>query len=458
MDSNNGKSHIGIGEREGRIFSSIVHDRNYGLVHGMGRSGNVNELQPKAVGSSLLVQLCKSMTKNLLNSIGLSFVSDVLLLPFATGMALTISLLTLHSQKPNTKYVIWPRIDQKTCFKCIFTSNLIPVPIQPIVQNEELNTNIEEIKRQIDILGKENILCIMSTTSGFAPRGYDNVIEISSICKTNEIYHVINNAYGIYCTKICDMLSQADKKGRIDLIVSSTDKNFMVPVGGALIYSSNEKLIDAIKENYPGRASLAPLVDLFISYLQMGKNKYKDLIKDRKEKYALLKEKISQIALKYNERVLDIPNNKISIAMTIGSICSKALSKRDITELGSLFYSRQISGIRIVTKSNPITINGFKFSNYGSSCENYPNLPYMAFACAIGVTSDEINSFIVKLPKIIDEYLIEHIQNKEITQITQQQKEHQQDEIKAKDKEKTLTAISNQKTNYSICSNYNFFI
>jgi O-phospho-L-seryl-tRNASec:L-selenocysteinyl-tRNA synthase len=37
MDSNNGTHHIGIGEREGRIFSGMVNRRNFGLVHGIGR-------------------------------------------------------------------------------------------------------------------------------------------------------------------------------------------------------------------------------------------------------------------------------------------------------------------------------------------------------------------------------------------------------------------------------------
>ena len=61
MDSNNGPYHIGIGEREGRIISPLVHQRNYGLVHGIGRSGNINDLQPKACGSSLLTQLTNSL-------------------------------------------------------------------------------------------------------------------------------------------------------------------------------------------------------------------------------------------------------------------------------------------------------------------------------------------------------------------------------------------------------------
>ena len=63
------------------------------------RSGNVNELQPKAVGSSLLVQLTCSLVKNMLHSIGMNFVTDVIVFPSATGMAITISLLTLKKEK-----------------------------------------------------------------------------------------------------------------------------------------------------------------------------------------------------------------------------------------------------------------------------------------------------------------------------------------------------------------------
>ena len=122
MDSNNGPYHVGIGEREGRIISPLVHQRNYGLVHGIGRSGNINDLQPKACGSSLLVQLTNSLLKNLLHSIGMTFIKDIIILPFATGMSLTISFLTLRILKPNAKYIIFSRIDQKTCLKCIVTS------------------------------------------------------------------------------------------------------------------------------------------------------------------------------------------------------------------------------------------------------------------------------------------------------------------------------------------------
>jgi len=73
----------------------------------------------------------------------------------------------------NAKYVIWPRIDQKTCFKSMFTANLTPIVIEPILDKLELTTNLDEIEKQIKLYGADNIHCIFSTTSCFAPRGYD---------------------------------------------------------------------------------------------------------------------------------------------------------------------------------------------------------------------------------------------------------------------------------------------
>ena len=414
MDSNNGPFHIGIGEREGRILSNLVHERNYGLVHGMGRSGNINDLQPKAVGSSLLVQLTNSMTKNLLHSIGMTFVKDLLILPFATGMAMTLSFLTLRLLKPKAKYIIWSRIDQKTCFKCMITSGFTPVIIDPIVKMSnnddfELTTDVEKIKNKIKEIGTDEILCVFSTTSCFAPRAYDDIETISVICKENNVFHVVNNAYGIQCSKIVDILNKSNKIGNVDLIVSSTDKNFMVPVGGSLIYSKDEKLLEKVKKNYPGRASISPLLDLFITFLELGKDKIKYLIKDRKEKYKILVEKFKKIAEKYEEKLLIPNNNKISIAITLENIIKKAgnlKEKKDITEIGALFFNRQISGVRIIARNNNDTeISGYKFKNYGCSSDDYKYLPYMTFACAIGITNDEVEEFCKKFEKIIDEFI-----------------------------------------------------
>ena len=409
MDSNNGPYHIGIGEREGRIISNLVNQRNYGLVHGIGRSGNISDLQPKACGSSLLVQLTNSLLKNLLKSIGMSFIKDIIILPFATGMALTLSYLTLRLLKPKAKYIIWSRIDQKTCLKCIITSGFEPLIINPIPNKKndyEIETDIEQIKTVIDKYGVDNILCITSTTSCFAPRCYDNIEEISKICKEKKIFHVINNAYGIYCTKIIDLLNKADKIGDISLIVSSTDKNFMVPVGGSFIYSSNEDLVQKIKKNYPGRASISPIIDLFITFLEMGKNKYKALIKERKEKYDILIKKMEKVAIKFGEKIIAMNGNKISILFTLKNIVEKSGNK-DAKEIGSMCFNRQISGVRIITssKGEKKNIGGYDFLNYGSSCDDYKYLPYMTFSCAIGIKDEEIDGFVNKIDKIFENFI-----------------------------------------------------
>ena len=409
MDSNNGPYHIGIGEREGRIISNLVNQRNYGLVHGIGRSGNISDLQPKACGSSLLVQLTNSLLKNLLKSIGMSFIKDIIILPFATGMALTLSYLTLRLLKPKAKYIIWSRIDQKTCLKCIITSGFEPLIINPIPNKKndyEIETDIEQIKAVIDKYGVDNILCITSTTSCFAPRCYDNIEEISKICYEKKIFHVINNAYGIYCTKIIDLLNKADKIGDISLIVSSTDKNFMVPVGGSFIYSSNEDLVQKIKKNYPGRASISPIIDLFITFLEMGKNKYKALIKERKEKYDILIKKMEKVAIKFGEKIIAMNGNKISILFTLKNIVEKSGNK-DAKEIGSMCFNRQISGVRIITssKGEKKNIGGYDFLNYGSSCDDYKYLPYMTFSCAIGIKDEEIDGFVNKIDKIFENFI-----------------------------------------------------
>ena len=409
MDSNNGPYHIGIGEREGRIISNLVNQRNYGLVHGIGRSGNISDLQPKACGSSLLVQLTNSLLKNLLKSIGMSFIKDIIILPFATGMALTLSYLTLRLLKPKAKYIIWSRIDQKTCLKCIITSGFEPLIINPIPNKKndyEIETDIEQIKTVIDKYGVDNILCITSTTSCFAPRCYDNIEEISKICYEKKIFHVINNAYGIYCTKIIDLLNKADKIGDISLIVSSTDKNFMVPVGGSFIYSSNEDLVQKIKKNYPGRASISPIIDLFITFLEMGKNKYKALIKERKEKYDILIKKMEKVTIKFGEKIIAMNGNKISILFTLKNIVEKSGNK-DAKEIGSMCFNRQISGVRIITssKGEKKNIGGYDFLNYGSSCDDYKYLPYMTFSCAIGIKDEEIDGFVNKIDKIFENFI-----------------------------------------------------
>lgn len=48
--------------------------------------------------------------------------TNCFVVPMATGMSLTLCFLTLRHKRPTAKYIIWPRIDQKSCFKSMITA------------------------------------------------------------------------------------------------------------------------------------------------------------------------------------------------------------------------------------------------------------------------------------------------------------------------------------------------
>ena len=64
---------VGIGEREARIASGLVARRHYHLGHGIGRSGDISEVQPKAAGSSLISKLTNSFVMDILKMAGTCF-------------------------------------------------------------------------------------------------------------------------------------------------------------------------------------------------------------------------------------------------------------------------------------------------------------------------------------------------------------------------------------------------
>lgn len=167
---------MGAGEREGRIWSSLVSQRNFGFAHGVGRSGELSAVQPKAAGSSLLYKLCNFMALDAIHIAGIKNAKEAIVVPLATGMALTLCLSTWSNIRPSARYVIWPRIDQKTCFKCILAAGLTPIIVENKLENGQLSTDIEKIEDEISKVGAENILAILSTSSCFAPRVPDKYV------------------------------------------------------------------------------------------------------------------------------------------------------------------------------------------------------------------------------------------------------------------------------------------
>jgi O-phospho-L-seryl-tRNASec:L-selenocysteinyl-tRNA synthase len=403
MDSNNFLGNVGFGEREGRVFSSLIARRHYHLSHGIGRSGDIAEQQPKAAGSSVIYKLTNYLALHAMHIVGFTGIEKALVVPLATGMSVALSLLTLKQTRPMAKYVIWTRIDQKSCFKAILTCGLTPIIIENVINGDEIVTNIESVEQAVAQHGAENILCILSTTSCFAPRRPDRVDALAKICKDHNIAHIINNAYGLQCPLIAKLVNRAISVGRVDYIVQSLDKNFLMPVGGAIIASPTGGLIKLISKVYPGRASSTPIVDLFLTLLAMGETSWRGLQAERLRLLPIFIDGLQRVALEFGERVLVSPCNSISVGVTL----SQSLLRNDSPEtaqkaaqyIGSMLFKRSVSGSRVIVPSASSMIGEYAFPGWGSNVIGYHSV-YMTAACAIGLQEHEIHTFLTKLTKV----------------------------------------------------------
>ena len=419
MDSNNFSANAGVGEREGRVFSSLVSRRHYHMSHGIGRSGDIAEVQPKAAGSSLMYILATCLTKHALQ-IGGAKQKNCLLLPLATGMSLNLCLLQMRKRRPQADIVIFPRIDQKSCFKSILTAGLLPIVVDNVLEQDgSMDTDVDGVAKLLLEYG-ERVLCILSTTSCFAPRQPDKVDELAKLCNEHNVGHIINNAYGTQCSLITKLVNRADVVGRVDAIVQSTDKNFMVPVGGAIVTSSDSSFIAGLSKMYPGRANATPVLDLFITLLAMGEQSYRNLLEKRKQLFESMKSSLEGIARKYGETVIASPRNTISLSVTLKKLdedsadskkgdvegtedkpTQKQLAHMSPSYLGSMLFQRSVSGCRVVSKSSKVTkIESTEFSGWGSHVTSYP-FSYFTAACAIGQVDEDVELFLERLEKVM---------------------------------------------------------
>ncbi|SPJ11263.1 O-phosphoseryl-tRNA(Sec) selenium transferase, putative [Plasmodium sp. DRC-Itaito] len=346
----NSEKNVKIGERENRIYSSIVRSKYIGFGHGIGRSGNLEDVQPKSAGNSILAKLTTSFVKDLIRNFGIKSCEDVYILPYATGMCLSTCLLYLKQIREHSQYVIISRIDHKTCYKCITFCNLKYLVVDMIYKNEELYTDLEGIEKLLEEY-KEKICCVMSATSVYAPRNSDDIIKIAHICKKHNIPHLINNAFGLQCTYICKEIQKCfESQGRVDFVVQSCDKNFLVPVNGGIIFSSNREQMKLLKKSYPGRTPVNAYLDLFITLLEMGKDKIMNLRKERVDNFNWLKEKIQSLCLKYNLELIKTSKNFISMAINLNHMYTycNTDNPKVINMLGSMLFYRNVTGHRVI--------------------------------------------------------------------------------------------------------------
>eukprot|EP00033_Pygsuia_biforma_P002973 GCRY01003274.1.p1 GENE.GCRY01003274.1~~GCRY01003274.1.p1 ORF type:complete len:655 (-),score=182.86 GCRY01003274.1:388-2352(-) len=530
MDSNNFVDQIGVGEREGRVFSSLVRQRNFGFAHGIGRSGDVQEVQPKAAGSSLLVRLTNCLLLSLLRTVGATKTKQAVLMPVATGMSINLILTTLRHQRPRARYILWSRMDQKSAIKAALNVEgvrLIPVDMVPAtatrprpqgregeeeaalaqlkerypyvdfsdepysgmpntqthnptkykakkkgknkggktkqqkkkeerdddsnnddkdknnngkekdeeegeerkkkdVVREDVVTDVQTFELLLRHIHPDDVLCVQSTSSCFAPRAIDNVVALAALCRTHGVPHVVNNAYGVQLSRSMNMLQTAMAQGRVDAYVQSTDKNLMVPVGGAIVAGPDQAFIASISQTYPGRASISSVIDVFVTLLEMGSEGYLALMRAREANFAYLQEQAAALAARVGEHLLHTPGNPISMAMTLSHTCAQGRGLPP-TALGSMLFLRNISGARVISGTDVKAIGPLTFPQFGTHTSAAINIPYLTFACAIGMQKKEVDVFIRKCEAVL-ELAVRRVREKE-----EKEKKKKEEEGKEKD-------------------------
>ncbi|KAL1244786.1 O-phosphoseryl-tRNA(Sec) selenium transferase [Trichinella spiralis] len=368
------------------------------MIHGIGRSGDLAELQPKALGSSLLNMLSNALALSVIHISGISKCEKCIIIPVATGMAMTLCLMNFRKARPQATHVIWSRVDQKSCIKCITAiEGLTLHVVEQIYQHDRLCTNVPLMQETVEVLNPENVLCIITTTSCFAPRSPDNIELVSELCDQFDIPHLVNNAYGLQSSKLCSALDQANRRGRVDLFVQSVDKNFMMPVGGSIVGGFKPEIVDSLSKLYPGRASASVSMDFLTTMLAMGERQYQSMRSARVGHFQQLHAGLQAWAAKTNEQIINCPKNNISIAVSLDRLAEKCNDDiNEITRLGSMLFSRNVTGARVVPAGVNKIIEGIEFKNWGAH-SSIMRRHYFNAAAAIGMQLHEIERFLSTL-------------------------------------------------------------
>jgi O-phospho-L-seryl-tRNASec:L-selenocysteinyl-tRNA synthase len=137
---------------------------------------------------------------------------------------------------------------------------------------------------------------------------------------------------------------QASREGRVDLVIQSTDKNLMVPVGGTLVVAFDDASIERVTKLYPGRASASQSLDLLITFLSMGSETYKQLLDDRKTCFEYLRDELRRLAERNGERLIETPGNTVSLAMSLKHLGHEP---KQVTQIGSMLFHKLVSGTRL---------------------------------------------------------------------------------------------------------------
>jgi len=375
MDSDKDRNAVFLGEREGRVASPAVSKLASGFHHGIGRSGDLTEPQPKAAGGSLMYYFANKLATDTMKRFGAPNIKKAVVFPVATGMTLALALCAARSITKG-KDVVYPQVDLKTPVKAIHLAGLQERIVQGEVYGDAVNVPSEEIEKAVN----ENTAAILSTTTFFAPREPDKIKDIAKIAEEKKVPHIINNAFGVQSREIMKLVRGAVDAGRVDAIIQSTDKNFLAPVGGAIVASPNEEFLDQVSESYTGRATAAPIVQFLAAILSMGSEGYESLRTQQEENRMFLESSLKEVAEKYGQRTLNV-YNPISVAMT--------LDGRNAKKIGQALYAARVNGARALEKND-----------FGVCCPQYVS-SYINFDASIGIQKNEIVLAAERLDKVL---------------------------------------------------------
>ncbi|CAM9513228.1 unnamed protein product, partial [Laminaria digitata] len=181
-----------------------------------------------------------------------------------------------------------------------------------------------------------------------------------------------------------------------------------------------------VGKSYAGRASSGPCLDLFITLLSMGEDGWSRLLTDRETLVDTFRDRLGAVARSNGERLLESGGNTISFAITLDTLAHESTSpagggaKNDhhgnsngstrpaastsaapaSAFLGSMLFTRCVSGTRVVPRGQPKSIGGVHFTGYGASVSGYPH-DYLTAACAVGLSPAELEEFLVRLDKAL---------------------------------------------------------
>ncbi len=364
MDTDKDSKAACLGEREGRVASPAVSRLASGFHHGVGRSGDLAEAQPKAAGGSLIYFFANKLATDAMKRFGVPNVKDAMVFPMATGMTLALALCAARNLTKG-KEVVYPQIDHKTPLKAISLAGLKEKIVEGEVFGDAVNVHTEKIEKAVS----ENTAAILSTTTFFPPREPDRIKDIARIAQEKNVPHIINNAYGVQSREIMKLVRGAIDAGRVDAIIQSTDKNFLTPVGGAIVASPNQEFFDAVAGIYAGRATAAPIAQFLAAVLSMGLRGYEELRTQQEENRKFLESSLKEVAEKHSQRILNV-YNPVSVAMT--------LQGRNAKKIGKALYTARVNGARALEKTD-----------FGVCCPQYIS-SYINFDAGIGLQKEEI--------------------------------------------------------------------